>query len=140
MLYSDGGEITIRHDDFLFVHESDTLPTTYLMFDVMPTGEVAQLHNSCMNSGEVKYLSDSMEKVVSAMNYNEIIEILGDPKQEVKLNKDYTVMVYSKLKEGPFRGKKASIYIYRIVLNNKGIMEYRIRCSGSPFDEYIGMY
>lgn len=85
------------------------------------------------------YIDKNKEDSIYQNDYSQIISHFGSPKQELICDCDGSVMNYSDLKEGPYRGKHPIIKIRRLILNADNELERLVIHEGSPYNKYIGI-
>ena len=67
-----------------------------------------------------------------------VLEKMGIPNKEMKCDCECKILSYSKLKDGPYKGKNPITNHRSIVLKNN-IVEMRVSTEGNPYNPYVGL-
>ncbi|MCU4157328.1 hypothetical protein J1N10_15230 [Carboxylicivirga sp. A043] len=71
------------------------------------------------------------------LNKNQLIELFGEPQKHMICDCKCAIYSYSKLKEGPYRGKLPVIDLRKIMVLDS-IVVGKVKIEGNPYNSYIG--
>ncbi len=118
----------------LGVENHDTIyPIRFCRFNFKENGDVLSTFN------RQNFIDSTYLKKLEKLNYNEIIEKIGEPLQEYKCDCNCEVYNYSRLKEGAYSGKNPTIKIKRIALDDRNKIKFKIDKIGNPYNKQIGI-
>ena len=118
----------------LGVGNQDTIhPIRFCRFNFGKNGEVISTFNS------QNFIDSTYLQKLEQLNYNEIIEKIGEPLQEYKCDCNCEILNYSRLKDGAYSGKNPTINIRRIAIDDKNQIKYKIDEIGNPYNKQIGL-
>ena len=72
---------------------------------------------------------------INGLDKSRIIELYGEPQKHMICDGNRIVLEYTKLKKGPYRGKRPVIFLKRIIVKN-GIVEKKVDCEDYPYNPY----
>lgn len=73
------------------------------------------------------------------LNKNNLVELFGKPQRSMNCDCNCIVFSYSKLKDGPYRGKRPKINLKRILFSNNKVKR-KIHIEGNPYNPYVGIF
>ncbi|PWJ32687.1 hypothetical protein [Sediminitomix flava] len=130
ILYSDFN-VSIDHGTGVSIKDTaDNI--SFLVLDFDSTKKVIKIFNR-------SYIDKNKEDSLHHNDYSQIISNFGSPKQELICNCEGSVMNYSDLKEGPYRGKHPIVKIRRLILTTDKELDRLVIDEGSPYNKYIGI-
>ncbi len=130
ILYSDFN-VSIDHGYGVSLNDtSDNI--SFLVVDFDSTGTLVKIFNR-------NFIDKQKEDSLYQIDYNGIVSEFGLPRQEVICNCNGSILNYSDLKEGPYRGKHPAIKIRRLILSSDKKLEMKIIEEGNPYNKYIGI-
>ena len=74
---------------------------------------------------------------IMLLNRDQLIELFGKPQKHMICECKCTVFSYSKLKEGPYRGKLPVIGLRKIILMDNVVVA-KVKLDGNPYNPYVG--
>lgn len=77
------------------------------------------------------------EKFIGLKN-KEIIQKFGEPNKKMICNCDFEILSFSKLKDGPYKGKTPIINLRKVIINNQKKVDKIISKIGNPDNKYDG--